>query len=315
MSLARIAAATGGRITGADPATPVGGIAFDPGEVRVGDLFISLREEGRDGHGSLLCALEAGAAAVLTAHPVGAPAIVVGDPLLALGSWARAHVEELPDLDVIAITGSSGRTATRDLLSRVLESIGPTVATRGRCDDETGLPLTALEADAGTRYLVAGMSARGPGHITYLTQVTPPTAGVVLDVGTAREGGSGGPDPIAKAAVELVEALPSARDGGVAVLNADDPGAAALADRTTARVVTFGTARGADVRAVDVAPDERGRASFTLRTRAGDSAVCLQAAGGHQVVNALAAAAAAGAVGMDVLQVGEMLSTAVGEGE
>ncbi|MEE2040157.1 UDP-N-acetylmuramoyl-tripeptide--D-alanyl-D-alanine ligase [Nocardiopsis sp. CT-R113] len=311
VSLARIAAATGGQVTGTDPEIQATGVAFDSRKVRPGDLFIALHGDGRDGHDYAPAALKAGAVAVLASHPIDAPAIVVDDPLTALGSWARAHVEELPGLDVIAITGSSGKTSTKDLIAQVLEAAGSTVATQGSFNNEIGLPLTALEATADTSHLVVEMGARGQGHITYLTQITPPTVGVVLNVGTAHAGEFGGQELTAKAKGELVEALPSAADGGVAVLNADDARVAAMADRTDARVVTFGTASGADVRAVDIVLDEQGRASFTLRTRGGDAEVSLQVVGEHQVSNALAAAAAAGAVGMDVLQVGEMLSQAV----
>ncbi|MFB8762256.1 UDP-N-acetylmuramoyl-tripeptide--D-alanyl-D-alanine ligase [Nocardiopsis alba] len=311
ITLAHIANATSGRISEVSESIEVTGISYDSRKVHPGDLFVALRgNEGRDGHDHAHEAIASGASAVLASRPLGLPSVLVEDPLTALGVLARAHVEELPDLTTIAVTGSSGKTSTKDLIAQILEPAGPTVATEGSFNNEIGLPLTALETDAETRYLVAEMGARGQGHITYLTEITPPTVGVVLNVGTAHMGEFGGPEATAKAKGELVAALPSAAEGGVAVLNADDPRVAAMADRTKARIITFGTAQGADVRAVDIGLDSQGRASFTLRTRAGDCMVGLQVVGEHQVPNALAAAAAAGAVGMDVLQVGEMLSTA-----
>ncbi|WP_047869163.1 UDP-N-acetylmuramoyl-tripeptide--D-alanyl-D-alanine ligase [Nocardiopsis sp. RV163] len=310
-SLAQIAAATGGRVTDADPETQVTGVAFDSREAIPGDLFAALPGQGRDGHDFAPSAVEAGAVAVLAARPLGLPAVVVGDPLAALGAWARSHVEALSELDVIAVTGSSGKTSTKDLIAQVLDRAGATVFTQGSFNNEIGLPLTALEATADTRHLVVEMGARGQGHIAYLTGVTPPRIGAVLNVGTAHAGEFGGPDMTARAKGELVEALPSAAEGGVAVLNADDARVAAMSARTKAEVVTFGVERGADVYATDVVLDGRGRASFTLHTPAGQAPVRLQVVGEHQVPNALAAAAVAGAAGMDVEQIGRALTAAV----
>jgi UDP-N-acetylmuramoyl-tripeptide--D-alanyl-D-alanine ligase len=310
LSLAQIAAATGGRVTDADPATQATGVAFDSRGVRPGDLFVALPGEGRDGHDFAPAAVGAGAVAVLAARPLDLPAVVVEDPLTALGGWARAHVEALADLDVVALTGSSGKTSTKDLVAQVLDRAGATVFTRGSFNNEIGLPLTALEATADTRHLVVEMGARGQGHITYLTGITPPRIGAVLNVGTAHAGEFGGPDMTAKAKGELVEALPSEAEGGVAVLNADDPRVAAMSARTKAEVVTFGVEHSADVYATDVTLDGRGRASFTLHTPTGEAPVRLQVVGEHQVPNALAAAAIAGAAGMDVDQIGRALTAA-----
>ncbi|MFF8768046.1 UDP-N-acetylmuramoyl-tripeptide--D-alanyl-D-alanine ligase [Nocardiopsis dassonvillei] len=311
LSLAQIAAATAGRVTDADPATQVTGVAFDSREAIPGDLFVALPGQGRDGHDFAPSAVEAGAVAVLAARPLGLPAVVVEDPLAALGAWARAHVEALADLDVIAVTGSSGKTSTKDLIAQVLDRAGATVFTQGSFNNEIGLPLTALEATADTCHLVVEMGARGQGHIAYLTGITPPRIGAVLNVGTAHAGEFGGPDMTARAKGELVEALPAAAEGGVAVLNADDPRVAAMSARTKAEVVTFGVERAADVYATGVALDGRGRASFTLHTPAGEAPVRLQVVGEHQVPNALAAAAVAGAAGMDVEQIGRALTAAV----
>jgi len=211
-----------------------------------------------------------------------------------------------------AITGSSGKTSTKDLTAQVVERLGPTVAPEGSLNNEIGLPLTVLRADEATRYLVLEMSARGIGHIAYLAGIAPPRIGAVLNVGRAHAGEFGSIDAVAKAKGELVEALPpgtagpGGTAGGVAILNADDPNVAAMAARTRARVVTTSTnpastnpaSAAADVRASAVTLDDLGRASFTLHVRAESAPVTLKLHGAHHVANALAAAAVAAELGM-----------------
>ncbi len=197
------------------------------------------------------------------------PHVLVDDPVPALGRLARGHVDALlPGLAVVGVTGSSGKTSTKDLLAAVLEPLGPTVAPRGSLNTEVGVPITALGADPTTRHLVVEMGARGLGHIAELCRITPPRIGVVLNVGAAHAGEFGSPEATARAKSELVTALPSGADGGVAVLNADDPLVAAMSEVTAARVVRFGLSPDADVRAVDVRLDGSGRPTFSLR--AGD---------------------------------------------
>jgi UDP-N-acetylmuramoyl-tripeptide--D-alanyl-D-alanine ligase len=207
----------------------------------------------------------------------------------------------------VALTGSSGKTSTKDLLAQVLEHAGPTVATEASFNNELGVPLTICRADAATRFLVLEMGARGPGHIAYLCRLAPPSVAVVLNVGAAHAGEFGGKEATARAKRELVEALPA---DGVAVLNADDPLVAAMASRTAAHVVRTGRCSGVDVRADDVRLDDRGRACFRLSTRAGSAEVALQVVGDHQVDNALAAAAVGLECGLDVAQVAAALSAA-----
>ena len=168
----------------------------------------------------------------------------------------------LPAATVAGITGSSGKTSTKDLAAQVVEHLGPTIAPEGSFNNEIGLPLTVLRADASTRFLVLEMSARGIGHIAALCDIAPPRIGAVLNVGRAHAGEFGSLDAVAKAKGELPEALPA---DGVAVLNADDPRVLAMAARTAARVVTFGVRdTGAAVRAGDIRLDDLGRASFRL---------------------------------------------------
>jgi len=297
LTLAEVAAAVDGRLVAADPNTRVTGpVEFDSREVRPGGLFVAFPGEKVDGHDYAAGAISSGAVAVLGTRAVArVPMVLVDDALAAMGSLARAVVDRLPALTVIGLTGSSGKTSTKDLIAQLTARLGPTVAPPGSFNNELGHPYTALQADAGTRYLVLEKGARGPGHLRYLCQVAPPRIAVVINVGVAHIGEFGSVDAIAAAKGELVEELPP---DGVAVLNADDPRVRAMAARTTARVVLVGEAVDAEVRAVDVTLDERGRPSYTLVTPAGRAAVRLGLTGRHQVGNSLAAAAVALELGM-----------------
>jgi UDP-N-acetylmuramoyl-tripeptide--D-alanyl-D-alanine ligase len=210
-------------------------------------------------------------------------------------------------LTTLAITGSSGKTSTKDLLGQVLAAAGPTVSPPGSYNNDIGLPLTVLSADGATRFLVLEMGARGVGHIARLCGVARPRIGIVLNVGSAHLGEFGSPDGIARAKGELVEALP---EDGTAVLNADDLRVLSMATRTRARVMTTGRGPDAEVRAVDVRLDESARARFTLVVPGEEHPVALQVVGEHQVANALSAAGAALAAGMPAADVAAALSSA-----
>jgi UDP-N-acetylmuramoyl-tripeptide--D-alanyl-D-alanine ligase len=309
LSLAAVAAATGGRLAGgADPGTTVSGaVVIDSRAVGPGDLFVALPGERVDGHDYARAAVAAGAVAVLAGRETGVASVVVDDPQAALGALARAVVDRLPALRVVAVTGSSGKTSTKDLLRVLLSRLGPTIAPEGSFNNEIGAPLTALRADEGTRYLVAEMGARMPGNIAYLCSVTPPSVSVVLNVGTAHVGVFGSRDVIALTKGEIVEALDS---GGIAVLNVDDPLVAAMAGRTRGRVVRVGESPAADVRATQVRLDPAARPRFRLRTSRGSADVALALHGEHHVPNALAAAAVAVELGLGVDEVAAGLSAA-----
>ncbi|MFF0246809.1 UDP-N-acetylmuramoyl-tripeptide--D-alanyl-D-alanine ligase [Streptosporangium sandarakinum] len=309
LPLGRIAEITSGALAGmADPRAVVRGpVVVDSRAVEPGSLFVAVKGGRADGHDFAAAAAEAGAVAVLASRPVEAPAVIVGDVVGALADLATAVCAGLPAATVIGVTGSAGKTTTKDLLARLTARIGPTVAPVGSYNNEIGHPLTVLRADESTRYLVLELSARGVGHIAHLARIAPPKIGVVLNVGSAHIGVFGGRDAIAKAKGELVEALPA---DGVAVLNADDPLVAAMADRTRARVTWYGRGETAAVRAEGVTLDGRGRASFTLRTPSGAAPVSLRLYGEHAVDNALAAAAAAYELGLPVATIAEELSEA-----
>ncbi|MFI6683586.1 UDP-N-acetylmuramoyl-tripeptide--D-alanyl-D-alanine ligase [Streptomyces sp. NPDC050485] len=308
LSLAEIAEIVGGQPHDIpDPSVRVTGpVVIDSRQVAAGSLFVAFAGEHVDGHDYAQRAFEAGAAAVLAARPVGVPAIVVDDVQSALGALARDAVRRL-GTQVVALTGSSGKTSTKDLIAQVLQRHAPTVFTPGSLNNEIGLPLTALTATEETRHLVLEMGARGVGHIRYLTGLTPPRIGLVLNVGTAHIGEFGGRDQIALAKGELVEVLP---EHGCAVLNADDPLVRAMAARTKARVLLFGEAEDADVRAENVRLTASGQPSFRLHTPSGCSDVTLRLYGEHHVSNALAAAAVAHELGMSADEIARALSEA-----
>jgi UDP-N-acetylmuramoyl-tripeptide--D-alanyl-D-alanine ligase len=308
LSIAEIAAITGGTPRGAgDPAAVVTGpVVIDSRQATPGALFAALSGERADGHDFAAAAVAKGAVAVLGSRPVdGVPVIVVQDVTAAVASLAHATVGRLPGATVVGITGSSGKTSTKDLTAQLVERLGPTIAPEGTLNNELGLPLTVLRADEGTRYLVLEMSARGPGHIAALCDIAPPRIGAVLNVGRAHAGEFGSMEVVAKAKGELPEALPA---DGVAVLNADDPRVIAMAERTRARVMTFGSA--GDVRATGISLDDLGRASFRLVMPDGSAPVTLRLHGAHHVANALAAATIAAELGMAVPDITDALSAA-----
>jgi UDP-N-acetylmuramoyl-tripeptide--D-alanyl-D-alanine ligase len=311
LTLGEIATLAGGAVaTGCDPSTPVTGPAeADSRRVSPGGLFVAVVGARVDGHDFVGQAVAAGAAAVLAARPVDAPAVLVDDTVLGLGRLAHGYLARL-GADVVGVTGSSGKTSTKDLLSAVLSAVEPTIAPEGSFNTEVGVPLTVLRADEHTRFLVLEMSARGVGHIAYLCEVAPPRIGVVLNVGAAHLGEFGSRDAIARAKGELVEALPGADDGGVAVLNADDPLVRAMRSRTKARVVTFGFGDDSDVRASELVLDSLARPQFRLHAAGSQAPVELGVHGAHNVSNALAAAAVALELGVPLDKVAQALGAA-----
>jgi UDP-N-acetylmuramoyl-tripeptide--D-alanyl-D-alanine ligase len=277
--------------------------------IGAGDIFVAKPGEHSDGHLFVPAAAQAGAALAIVEHVVDAdvPQIIVADVLDALADLAHAVIErvrEHGDLRVVAITGSNGKTTTKNLVARILADEGETVAPRASLNNEVGAPLTMLRVTYETRYLVSELSARGQGEFTSLEGVVgglaaliEPDVGVVLMVGKAHAGGEGGLEAIAAAKAELIEHI---RPGGVAVLNADDPRVAAMApiaDDRCAAVRWFGQGPMADVRAQDV---EATAAGTTLSVTADGVTrpLRLQVIGAHHVANALAAIAATTALGV-----------------
>lgn len=326
LTAAEIAEAVGGRLHNVDGDVLVTGpVEFDSREVTPDGLFVAMPGAKADGHDF---AKSAGARLTLAAREIDAPAVIVppvtdanhramvltadkdgsgAAVLAALAALARHVVDRLPKLTIVGVTGSSGKTSTKDLIAQVLEPTGPTVAPPGSFNNELGHPWTVLRADENTRNLVLELSARGPGHVATLTTVAPPKIGVVLNVGTAHLGEFGSREGIAQAKGELVEALP---EDGLAVLNADDPLVKAMASRTKARVVFVGESADAQVRAENIVLDSEARASFRLVSPQGDADVTLALHGPHHVGNALSAAAVALEYGVTPAEVAARLSQA-----
>ncbi|GAA3251524.1 UDP-N-acetylmuramoyl-tripeptide--D-alanyl-D-alanine ligase [Dactylosporangium siamense] len=299
-TVAEITAVVGGTLHGGDPSAVVDGpVEYDSRKVAPGGLFVAFAGAKVDAHDFAAKAVADGAVAVLGSRPVdGVPTIVVEDPRAALGLLARALVDRLGDaLTVVAITGSSGKTSTKDLIAALLRTAAPTVATAASDNNELGTPYTVLKAGAGTRYLVLEMGSRGAGHLRYLCDIAPPDVSVVTNVGTSHIAEFGSLDGTTLAKGELVEAL---RPDGLAILNADDPRVAGMAARSAAPVQFAGESEISDVRATEVVPLGRGRFGFTLHVPGtAPVAVRLDVAGRHQVGNALLAAAVASHAGVD----------------
>lgn len=286
--------------TGAD--TVIGGaVETDSRLVVPGSIFFALPGEVTDGHLFAPAAVEAGAALVVVRERLDLPVaqVVVADGLEALGSLARevvARVRAGGALRVIGITGSNGKTTTKNLLRAILSAEGPTVAPRDSFNNQVGAPISMLRIDHSTRYLVVEMGASGAGKIARLVSIARPDIGVVLKVGLAHAGGFGGIDATEEAKAEMVVDLPA---DAVAVLNADDHRVARMAQRTAARVVTFGHARDAAVRAEDVEATVHGT-RFTLVVGETRREVQLRILGEHHVMNALAAITVARELGVDL---------------
>jgi UDP-N-acetylmuramoyl-tripeptide--D-alanyl-D-alanine ligase len=311
-----------------------GTVEFDSRKVTPGGLFLALPGARVDGHDHAASAVAAGAVAVLAARPVGVPAIVVrpvppaarrggglagvlehdndgsgAAVLAALAKLAAAVAAELVagGLTIVGITGSSGKTSTKDLLAAVLAPLGEVVAPPGSFNNELGHPWTVLRATASTDYLILELSARHPGNIAELAAIAPPAIGVVLNVGTAHLGEFGSREAIAQTKSELPQAVPRS---GVVVLNVDDPAVAAMAEATAARVVRVSRETRADVWAGPITLDEVARPQFTLHSGAGDVDIRLAVHGDHQVSNALCAAAVALECGATTEQVATALAGA-----
>ncbi|WP_394552149.1 UDP-N-acetylmuramoyl-tripeptide--D-alanyl-D-alanine ligase [Agromyces sp. MMS24-JH15] len=315
MTLADIVAATGGTLhpggTDAAPGTIVdGAVTTDSREVEPGGVFFAKRGEFDDGHRFAPAAVERGAALLVVEHPLDLPVpqVVVVDTVHALGALATEvvrRVRELGRLRIVAVTGSNGKTTTKNLLRTILERVGSTVASRKSFNNEVGGPITMLELTEETEFLVAEMGASAVGEIARLVKMAHPDVGIVLKVGLAHAGEFGGIEQTVRAKSEMVtDLLPTE----VAILNADDPRVAAMAAVTEARVVRFGLGEDADVRATDVVVHARGT-DFTLAAGGASTRVRFGVLGEHHVLNALAATAAALEFGVPLEEIGAALET------
>ena len=296
-ALSEVAQATGGRLVGND--ADANGVVVDSRLASDGSLFFALPGEHADGHDFVTDALERGAAgAVVTRDDADGPdarLVVVDDVLEALGRLATVERAERPDVAVVAVTGSTGKTLTKDLTRAVLATRLNTIAAKGSFNNEIGLPLTLLSSDDATEAVVTEIGARSVGEIAALAQIARPDVGIVTNVGVAHLEHFGSREAIAQAKGELVEMLP---DDGHAIINHDDPIVRRFDERTDARVWRVGSSEGADVRAADIRLDDQGHASFVIEHDGVHQPVTLGIAGEHMVGNALAAVAAGLALGV-----------------
>jgi UDP-N-acetylmuramoyl-tripeptide--D-alanyl-D-alanine ligase len=308
LSLAEIAEIVGGVVMAGSGDRPAPGsvivtgrVVTDARECDAGSLYVARVGEHADGLDYVPQAASGGCVAVLATRPAGdLPTVLVPDVQAAFAALAVGVLGRLPDLEVVAITGSSGKTSTKDLLAQVLGGHRPTVATERSFNGEVGVPLTVLRADRSTRYLITEMGARGVGHIRYLTGIARPQVAVVLNVGSAHLGEFGSVAAIASAKSELVAALGPA---GLAVLNGDDPLVRQMAASTVGRVALVGRCADADVRAENVRVDADARACFTLSAAGTRARVRLALHGEHHVANALAVVAVALEAGMPLPEI------------
>lgn len=311
LTLREIATIVGGELFG-DGDIVVSGVSTDTRAICVGDLFAAIVGERVDAHDLAAQAISAGAVAVLGTRRVVEPCIVIPATteldavIIALGKLAAHERRGLTDVNVIGVTGSSGKTSTKDIIGQVLSHHGLTEAPAGSPNNELGMPLTLLHAPTATKNYVLEMGMRGLGHIAYLCNIAQPTIGVLTNVGLAHVGEVGSIENIAIAKSEIVTGLPA---DGYAILNADDFRVAAMAEKTSAHVLTYGLAVESDVRVSNVEIHNDGTSRFDLTFNDDSVSVQLPLLGEHNIANAAAAAAVGIAVGMSLAEIGTALAT------
>ncbi|MCE9623525.1 MAG: UDP-N-acetylmuramoyl-tripeptide--D-alanyl-D-alanine ligase [Actinomycetia bacterium] len=299
-----VASATGGQLHGPD--VEIEGVSFDSRSLQPGQLFVPIVAD-RDGHEFIPNALARGAAAYLTDRaPAGGTAIQVPDTVRALMALAAVQRQDF-DGTVIGITGSVGKTSTKDFARAALSASKATWANERSFNNEQGLPTAILNTPALIDVLVLEMGMRGFGEIADLCRIAQPTIGVVTLVAEAHGDRVGGIDGVARAKSELIAALPA---DGVAILNADDSRTLAMRSVSSASVILFGESAAADVRITELHLDDLARASFELDSPWGQCEVQLGVTGRHMALNAAAALACVGAVGGDLAAGAAALATA-----
>lgn len=304
LTLAEIAAAVRGRVSG-DAASVVTSVTHDTRSLRPGALFLALPGDRVDGAAFIEESFARGAVAALTSSEGTGDRIIVDDPRIALDRLA-AIVRARTDARVVAITGSVGKTLTKDLTAAAVATQRATIATAGNFNNELGVPLTICRLEPSTEVLIAEVGSRGPGHIAALTPLLAPDVSVVLNVGDAHIGEFGDLDTTARSKAELVQGL---GPGGVAVLNADD-------DRTRAMralapsCLLFGSARDADIRLIGCDLDDRAHAHLEIEAPGGILTCTVPLPGEHLASSALAAIAVAHALGLDLAHAADGIATA-----
>ena len=313
LTLNEIAQVVGGQVIG-DGEVIVTDLTTDSRVAKSGDLFAAIVGQRVDGHEKVNQALAAGAVATLCTKSVPGNHVLIPldpttelDPVIpALGKLAKYVRSKNPELTVIGITGSSGKTTTKDVIGQVLAKHGPTYAPAGSPNNELGLPETVLQSPSETKYLVAEMGMRGLGHITYLVDIAKPNISVVTNVGQAHIGEVGSIENIAIAKSEIVRDL---TNKDFAVLNYDDTRVRKMSEVTKAKVITYGFSSNADFQAQNVTTKANGACEFDLVAHDQTAKVSLLIPGEHNVYNALAASAVASILGMNLIDIAKALNT------
>ena len=306
LTISQISKVISGKIVGDEKKLITGAAFFDSREIVSNGIFLALKGEHVDGHDFAINALKGGAGVVICTQESGDTCIVVPDVVEAVTKLA-AHVRQMiPGMKVVAITGSHGKTTTKDLSKHLLSMMGATVAPRSSFNNDLGVPITILECTTDTKFCILEMGARNLGDISKLERTFLPDIGVVLGVGSAHIGVFGSREIIATAKSEMVKNLESSK---IAILGSYDDLTINMSNLTKAKVMTFGENSNNDVRATDVEIRE-GFAHFDLVTSFGRESVALRQAGRHQVANALAAAAIATALNLPIDKISAGLSTA-----
>lgn len=304
MKASEIASVVQGTLHG-DDVTVTDSAVIHSSEATPGSIFLAIKGERVDGHDFVADALNHGAVLSLTTQHVEGTHIIVSDVVKALGKLAQHVRSNLLNLAVIGITGSQGKTTTKELLAAVLSSVAPTVAPRGNFNNEIGAPLSLLQCTPATKYCIVEMGARHRGDIAYLCSIAQPTVGVVLKVGSAHIGEFGSVDAIAECKSELISSLSSE---AVGILGTYDQYTPKMSRLHKGKNIFFGEGVECDIRATDIEVRE-GRAHFDLVTPEGRTTVGLRVVGLHQVANALAVAAVATVLGLSLDQIASGLST------
>lgn len=303
-TLGQIASVVQGTVAPGDSDQVIEGVFTDSRQVTPGGLFVAIHGARSDGHDFVAECLAAGASATLSAREVPGPHVLVTDTVVALGRLAAWYRETL-ECTVIAITGSSGKTTTKDLSAAILEAQGPTVSAAGSFNTEVGVPLTILAAGPETQFLVLEMGMRGQGQITTLVDIAHPDIAVIVNVGTAHIELLGSTEAILAAKAEILSTL---SESGFAVLPGDDPRMRDLP--TNGRRILFGESAACDLRAEHIALDAQARASFELVYGPQRERVTMQLHGEHYVANALAAASVGVAAGLELSRIAGRLTEA-----
>jgi len=306
MTLADIAQTMQGTLvlgsTGSNADTVISGLTdTDSRLITPGDIFVAKPGEFTDGHLFIPAAVENGAAVVIVDHEVETtvPQIVVDDTVVAMGRLATevvARVRAKGNLTVVGITGSNGKTTTKNLVASMCERVGPTVFPRDSFNNEVGTPITMLKITEDTRYLVLELGASGKGHIKRMTDMVRPDIAAVLMIGLAHAGEFGGIETTVESKRELIESL---GPDGIAILNLDDPRVMSMASVAPGEIITFGHSPEANVRVSDITSSIEGT-EFELHTPAGDAHVRFKVLGEHHAMNAAAATAIALTLGFEL---------------